>query len=138
MAESNIKLTIALKDSDLDEEELDKITRNLLQQMRELDQVEQVECIVDPNPPEGNKALGGFLVGLLTAEVNPANITAVMGFLGDRLAGKPVELEVETNSKKLKVKAGNQQDLLAAIQEAEKFVAADWDIAESKEGILNG
>lgn len=125
MAESNIKLTIALKDSDLDEEELDKITRNLLQQMRELDQVEQVECIVDPNPPEGNKALGGFLVGLLTAEVNPANITAVMGFLGDRLAGKPVELEVETNSKKLKVKAGNQQDLLAAIQEAEKFVAAD-------------
>lgn len=138
MAESNIKLTIALKDSDLDEEELDKITRNLLQQMRELDQVEQVECIVDPNPPEGNKALGGFLVGLLTAEVNPANITAVMGFLGDRLGGKPVELEVETNSKKLKVKAGNQQDLLAAIQEAEKFVAADWDIAESKEGILNG
>lgn len=125
MAESNIKLTIALKDSDLDEEELDKITRNLLQQMRELDQVEQVECIVDPNPPEGNKALGGFLVGLLTAEVNPANITAVMGFLGDRLGGKPVELEVETNSKKLKVKAGNQQDLLAAIQEAEKFVAAD-------------
>lgn len=126
MAESNIKLTIALKDSDLDEEELGKITRNLLQQMRELDQVEQVECIVDPNPPEGNKALGGFLVGLLTAEVNPANITAVMGFLGVRLAGKPVELEVETNSKKLKkVKAGNQQDLLAAIQEAEKFVAAD-------------
>lgn len=124
MTQSNIKLTIALKDSDLDEEELDEITQNLLQQMRRLDEVEQADRLLDPNPPEGNKSLGGFLVGILTAEVNPANIKALMGFLSDRLGGKQIEMEVEANGKKLKVKASSQKELLAALEAAQQFVAS--------------
>lgn len=124
MTESNVKLTIALKDSDLDEEELDDITQNLLQQMCPLDEVERVDRVLDPNPPEGNKALGGFLVGMLTAEVNPANIKALMGFLSDRLGGKQIEMEVEANGKKLKVKASSQKELSAALETAQQFLAS--------------
>lgn len=121
---SNVKLTIAFNDPDLDAEEKDEQVQNLLTQMKELDEVEAVNRVLDPNPPEGNKALGGILVGLLTAEVSPANIKALFGFLGDRLGNKPIELEVEANGKKLKVKASSQAELKAAIEAAQKFVVA--------------
>ena len=124
MSESNIKLTIGFKDSDLDEEQLDEVTQNLLHQMRELDEVEQVERVQDPNPPQGNKSFSAALVGILTAEVNGKNIKAALGFLGERLTGKQIELEVEANGKKLKVKASSRQELLDAIQAAEQFVVS--------------
>lgn len=119
---SNIQITLTLKDKDLDDEELQEATERLLQQMRELDEVEKANLVADPNPQEGSKSLFGFLPGLLMAEVNAKNIKALFEFLGDRLGGKPIELEVEANGKKLKVTASSQQELEAAIQAAEKFV----------------
>ena len=103
ITDSNIKLTIAFNDSNLDNDELEAQAQNLLAQMRDLDEVETVDRVLDPNPPKGNKAIGGMLVGLLTAQVNLANAQKLLGFLGDRLGNKPIELEVEANGKKLKV-----------------------------------
>lgn len=123
-AESNVKLTIALNDPDLDPEELDKQTRNLLREMNDLDEVERVDRVVVEEIPEGAKAFGGILWGLLQAEVSVANIKRVLEFLGDRLGGKPIELEVEANGRKLKVSASSKEELMLAVQEAEKFVAA--------------
>lgn len=108
--------------SDPDAEELDKFTRNLLREMKDLD-VESAELVAVEDIPEEAKAFGGFLIGRLTAEVNAKNIKAILGYLRDRLGSRPIELEVEANSKKLKVKASSQQELLIAIQAAEKFVA---------------
>lgn len=68
--------------------------------------------------------MGGILVGLLTAQVNKENAQKLLGFLGDRLGNKPIELEVEDNGKKLKVKASSQAELMAAIEAAQKFLAA--------------
>ena len=121
IAESNVKLTIALKEPDLDAEELDELTRNLLQEMRDLN-VERADLVAVEETPERTKAFGGFLPGLLQAEVSVANIKRVLGFIGDRLGGQPIELEVEANGKKLKVKASSQEELHVAIQAAEKFV----------------
>ena len=121
---SSIKFTIAFNDPDLDSEELEEQAQNLLAQMKDLDEIETVDRVLDPNPPEGNKAVGAILVGLLTAQVNKGNAQKVMGFLGDRLGNKPIELEVEANGKKLKVKASSQEELMAAIEAAQKFVAA--------------
>jgi hypothetical protein len=120
--DSSIKVTIAFNDPDMDAEEQEEQAQKLLNQMQELDEVEEVARVLDPNPPEGNKALGGFLVGILTAEVNPANIKNLMVFLGDRLSGKTIEMEVEANGKKLKVKASSQAELMAAIQAAQEFI----------------
>jgi hypothetical protein len=134
---SNVQITIAPKGSDLGvtldlrnsepdfaSEELEALTQRLFQQMRDLDEVEQVNRIAEPNPPEGSKPLSAaFLVGLLTAEVNAKNIKALLEFLWERLSGKPIELKVEANGKTLEVKAYSQQELSAAVEAAQKFLA---------------
>jgi hypothetical protein len=123
-ANSSIKFTIAFNDPDLDNEELEDQAQNLLAQMRELDEIETVDRVIDTNPPAGNKAVGGIMVGLLTAQVNKENAQKLLGFLGNRLGNKLIELEVEANGKKLKVKASSQAELMVAIEAAEKFIAA--------------
>ena len=120
--ESNFELQIVFNDPDLDSEERDSEAQKLLNQLRQLDEVEDVNRVLDPNPPEGNKALGGFLVGTLMTQVNPSNIKALFGFLGERLLGKTIEMEVTANGKSLKVKVSNQTELTAAIQAAEQFI----------------
>jgi hypothetical protein len=79
--------------------------------------------MLDPNSPERNMSLGGFLVGILLAEVNPANGKKLLGFLGDRLGGKPIELSVEANGRKLTVKAYSREELEAAIKLAQEFIS---------------
>lgn len=123
-SESTVKVTIALNEPDLDEEKLDQTTRNLLRDIKDLDEVEQASLVAVAEMPEGAKALGGELLGIVTALVKIVNFQAFMSFLSERLIGKPVELEVEGNGKKLKVKVANQEELRAAIQAAELFIAA--------------
>ena len=121
--ESTIKLAIAFNDPDLEPEERDEQAQRLLAELKQVDEVESVERLLDPNPPEGNKSLGGFLVGMLLAEVNPANGKKLLGFLGDRLGGKPIELSVEANGRKLTVKAHSREELEAAIKLAQEFIS---------------
>ncbi|MBD2726994.1 hypothetical protein H6G96_11805 [Nostoc sp. FACHB-892] len=125
MTANSIKFTIAFNDPDLDAEERDEQVQRLMTELKQIDEVDAVVGrVLDPKPPEGNKALGGFLVGLLMAEVNAANAKKLMGFLGDRLGGKPIELSVEANGKKLTVKAHSREELEAAIKAAQDFIAA--------------
>ncbi|MEB3337466.1 MAG: hypothetical protein VKJ46_08400 [Leptolyngbyaceae bacterium] len=120
----SIILTIAFNDPDLDAEERDEQAQRFMAELKQMDEVDTVDRVLDPNPPEGNKAIGGMLVGLLKAQVNAANAQKLMGFLGDRLGGKPIELSVEANGKKLTVKAHSREELEAAIKAAQDFVAA--------------
>ncbi|QHG17609.1 hypothetical protein [Nostoc sp. ATCC 53789] len=121
-SESNVKLTIALSNPDLDAEEQEREARNLLREIKDLD-VESAELVAATEIPQGAKSVGGFLVGVLQAEVSLANFKKLLGFLGDRLGNKTIELEVEANGKKLKVKASSQEELNAAIEQAKKFIA---------------
>ncbi|MBN3907841.1 MAG: hypothetical protein HWQ35_15140 [Nostoc sp. NMS1] len=120
---SNVQITIALQNSDLDDDELQAETQRLLQQMLELDEVEDANLYREAEAPAGSKSFTGLVVGWLTAQVNAKNIKTVMGFLSDRLGNKTIELEIEANGKKLKVKASSRQELEAAIEAAQKFVA---------------
>lgn len=121
--QSSIRLTFNFNDPDLTLDERDEQAQRLIAEFKDVDEVETVNRVLDPNPPEGNKALGGILVGLLTAEVNAKNAKRLFGFLGDRLRGKVIELEVEANGKKLKVKAQSREELEFAIKKAQDFVA---------------
>ncbi len=137
-SKSNVQVTIAPKASkldvtvdlrntepDFDQEELEALTQRLFQQMGDLDEVDQVNRIPEPNPPEGSKPLdAAFLIGLLTAEVNAANIKALLGFVWERLSGKPIELKVEAEGKTLEVTAYSQQELNAAVEAAQRFLAS--------------
>ena len=95
---SSIKFTIAFNNPDLDSEELDEQAQRLMSELKQIDDVE-TNLVLDPNPPEGNKSLGGFLVGLLTAQTTPENGKKLLGFLGDRIGGKPIELFLESSGK---------------------------------------
>jgi hypothetical protein len=124
ISKSNVKLTIALANPDLDAEEQERETQNLLREIKDLD-VESAELVAVTETPKGSKAFGGFLLGVLQAEVSLANCKKVLGFLGDRLGNKTIELEVEANGKKLKVKASSREELNAAIEQAQKFIAGN-------------
>jgi hypothetical protein len=92
---SPVKLTLTFNDPDWDAEEKDEEVQKLLNQMQDLDEVEESDRVLDPNPPEGNKALGGFLVGMLTVVVKPENIKTLFGFFSERLNGKPIEIAIK-------------------------------------------
>ncbi|NES21061.1 MAG: hypothetical protein F6K41_19550 [Symploca sp. SIO3E6] len=120
---SHVKLTIGFVDPDLTPEERDEQAQRLIFELQEIDDVVSVKRLLDPNPPKGNKSLGGFLEGLLLAEVNVSNAKKLLGFLGNRLGGKPIELHVEANGKKLKVKAYGKEELEAAIKAVQDFAS---------------
>lgn len=120
---SSVKMTISFADPELDDEEKEENAQQLFRELRDIEEVDSVKRVLDPNPPEGNKAFGATLMGLLTAEVSIENCKKLLGFLGDRLGGKPIELEVEANGKKLKVSAHSRQELESAIKVAQDFVS---------------
>lgn len=124
MDASTIKLTLCFNDPELDLEQQENEVLKLQSQLKDLDELERVSRVLDPNPPEGNKALGGFLMNFLLMEVSVENFKRLSAFLSDRLSGKTIELEVEANGKKLKVKASSREELTAAIQAAQNFVIA--------------
>ena len=120
---SNVQLTIAFNEPGLDAEELDEEVKKLLAQMKNLDSVEEVARVLDPNPPEGNKALGRFLVGILTAEVSPANIKKLFDFLGERIGNKPIKLTVQdSDGRKINVEASSKEKFDFAMQKALDFL----------------
>jgi hypothetical protein len=119
----NVRLTIGFNDPNLDIEERDRDSLRLIAELREIREVEEVGRISDLNMLPGSKAFGGFLTGLLTAEVNPKNAKSLFSFLSDRLSGKSIELEVEANGKKLKVSANSREELETAIKAAQNFIS---------------
>ena len=122
-SESLVKLTLVFNDPDLDAEEKDEEVQKLLNQMQKLDEVEEITRVLDPNPPVGNKALGGFLVGMLTAEVKPENIKKLFGFLRERLNGKPIEIAIKApDGRELNIKANSQAEFEFAFEKAQEFL----------------
>lgn len=115
-ANSNIRLTINFNDPDLDPEEQDEQVQRLMNELKTMDEVETVSRVLDPNPPEGNKASGGFLVGTLTTETPVAQGRSLLGFLSDRFARKPVEIEIEMGGRKMKVTTANREELMQMFQ----------------------
>ena len=122
-SESNVKFTITLANPDLDAEEQERETRNLLRDINDLD-VESAGLVEVTEIPEGGKSVGGFLVGALQAEVTISNCYKLLACLGG-LGNKSIELEVEFNGKKVKVKANGQKELTAALELAQKFIAGN-------------
>ena len=121
--EPNVTLTTDLNDPDLDAEETDEAVQNLLAQMRELDEIEAVDRVHDPNPPVGNKAIGGFVVGLLMTEVSVANFKKLGAFLGDRLGNKPIKLKVKApDGREMELEASSQAEFDYAYQKAQAFL----------------
>lgn len=116
-------ITISFTDPDLDFEEQEEEVQKLLSQMKKLDEVEEVDRVLDPNPPVGNKALGGFLVGMLTAEVSSANVKKLLGFLSERLSGKLIKVAVKApDGREISVEVRSQAEFASVMQEVQEFL----------------
>jgi hypothetical protein len=124
MDDSIVEFTIAINDPELDAEEQQKMTKNLLRQLKKLDEVERVERTEDLNPEEGGRPGIAFLMGMLTAEVNVKNIKAFLGFLGDRLGNKPIKLKVKVKDTEVELEAKSRQELLEAERIANELLAS--------------
>lgn len=123
VSESLVELTLVFNDPDLDAEEKDEEVQKLLNQMKEMDEVEEVARVLDPNPPVGNKALGGFLVVILTAEVKLENIKKLFGFFSERLNGKPIEMAIKApDGRELNIKAKSRAEFEFAFEKAQEFL----------------
>jgi hypothetical protein len=117
----NLKLTIEFTDPELEPEEREEQAQLLMEELRDMPEV-RVSSIPDPNPPEQHKG-GGFLAGLLMAELTIDNAKKLFGYLRDRLGGKSIEFTVEANGKKLSVKASSREELDYAIKAATDFIS---------------
>ena len=124
MLDNNVKLTISFNDPALDADEQDQEAQRLIDELSQMDEIEFIYPTPDLNLPEGSKSIVGTLVGFLTAEISQEKVQKLWQFLSVRLSGKSIELDVEANGKKLKVKARNAEELRAAISAAKEFVEA--------------
>ena len=120
---TNVFVNLELVDSSLDAEDLQAAARNLLKQVRAVDGVEEADLVAVTDVPEGSMALGGFVVGLLTAEVSAANLKKLGGFLKDRIVGKTLKMSVEGYGKKIAIEANSQAEFDYAIQKADEQLA---------------
>lgn len=118
---THFALTIAFTDPELTNEERDDELASLFEDLNANSDIESVERLREPNPPEGNKS-GGGLLDLLKADANPANALKVLKFLGDRLGNKPISLEAEVNGVKMKVSASSQEEIKFAVNQINEFI----------------
>lgn len=123
MTSSNIQLIIDINDPNLNKQETEQLTQNLMQEMQELEEVETVEPYFDSKPSLQYESITGFLTSILMAEVNPANLAKLFAFLSDRLGNKPIKLKVKTpDGRELTVEASSKEELEYLIKQAEEFI----------------
>lgn len=120
--EASIKIIISFSQESLEDKDLQAETEKFLPQVKEVDGVERVNLVTVAEAPLGSKALGPFSLGRLKVIVDPTKIKGLFEFISDRMNEKTIELDVEANYKKLKLKVENQEELIPAIETAQKFV----------------
>ena len=120
---TNVFVSLELVDSSLDAEDLQAAARNLLKQVRAVDGVEDADLVEVTDVPEGSMALGGFVVGLLAAEVSVANLQKLGGFLKERILAKNLKMSVEAYGKKIAIEASSQVEFEYALQKANEQIA---------------
>ena len=120
---TNVFVNLELVDSSLDAEDLQAAARNLLKQVRAVDGVEDADLVAVTDVPEGAMALGGFVVGLLAAEVSAANLQKLGGFVKDRIVGKTLKMSVEAYGKKIAIEGSSQVEFEYALQKANEQIA---------------
>ena len=94
MSSENIQLTITLSDRKLEDTELQKDTENILSEIKEIDGVQKADLMPIETAKPGAKSIGGFLVGIITAEINIENTKGLVRYLGDRLYGKTIKMKI--------------------------------------------
>nr|VFJ76834.1 MAG: hypothetical protein BECKFW1821C_GA0114237_11105 [Candidatus Kentron sp. FW] len=121
MENSTIQFTIAFTDPALDDEEREREVQNLRQGIKDLD-IEKAGPVRDPNPPEGNKSMGGFLAGVFAIQVLGIHVREILDHLREQLSNKRIKLKVEGNGKMLEVEVSNPEEIDMVVRKAQAFL----------------
>jgi hypothetical protein len=122
----DLQMTIALQDSEIEDEELQEYTQNLLPQLREFDGVEEVELVPRDQPVEvpgmTSKDFGAFLLGTVTVVSTVKALIEIVDWIEKRwlkpkeneLSNRKMAIEVITpEGYKLTIMAESPEDLNA-------------------------
>ncbi|MEA5472317.1 hypothetical protein [Spirulina sp. 06S082] len=121
---ATIQFTFGLAGEEVEDEERLEFARNLLWELRGLDEVEKAERTEDLTPEVGSKPGWATLIGVLTAEVNFKNFKGFLGFLGDYLKDQPIEVSVKVGDHQVNLKVGSSRELAEVEKTAMNLIAA--------------
>jgi hypothetical protein len=107
-----IKLTIDWReaDSEMPEARQEAFTQRLLQELRTSGAVERVDRVADPDVPQGGMG-AQWLWSILTAEIPGSALKLALQEVFDRLPGKPLDVAIEIDGRKMEVKNVRLSDL---------------------------
>jgi hypothetical protein len=124
MADSTtVQFIFGLDAPDLEEGDRVKFARQLLPELRQMDEVERADRLEDVISEAGAKGFA-TLAGWLTAEVSAKNIKGFLAWMGDRVADKPVKVKVKVGDREVELEAKSRQELTDLEPVAMKLIAA--------------
>ncbi len=103
-----ITLTIDWREaqSELPEEQQEAVTQSLYQELRSLDEVQDVQRVPDPDVPEGEMG-AQWLWNVLTADITVEGLKQVCQDVYARLPRKPIEFTLEVDGEKVSLGGKN-------------------------------
>ena len=122
--EETIQFTFGLDEPELEDEQRLKFAKNLLRELRNLDEVEKADRTEDLTPEAGSKPGFATLIGSITALIHFKNIKAFLGFLGDRLQDKPIKGSIKVGENQVEFEVKSRQELAEFEATALNLIAA--------------
>lgn len=129
MQDSFLNITINWRqdERDVDPERQERETEMLYRELRQMDDVEAVNRVPDPDVPDGGMG-AAWLWNVLQAEVSVENIGVLYRLVRDRLPGPPIDFELTNGDRKVVVKGVRPEDMDEAVK---KLVAAAKELGDN-------
>ncbi|MEM9449107.1 MAG: hypothetical protein AAGA75_11290 [Cyanobacteria bacterium P01_E01_bin.6] len=123
----NITINWRQDERDVDPERQERETEMLYRELRQMDDVEAVNRVPDPDVPDGGMG-AAWLWDVLQAEVSVENIGVLYRLVRDRLPGPPIDFELTNGDRKVVVKGVRPEDMDEAVK---KLVAAAKELGDN-------
>lgn len=114
--------------ADMPPEHQETITASLFQELSQLDAVDQVNRVADPEVPPGSMGAAAWLWSILTAEVSLKTLKRLGQDVQARLPGKPISFTVKAGDREITVENLRPDDLDTTL---DKLVAAAQTLANN-------
>jgi len=111
MNKVTLELTFGLNDFLFEDETRLKLAKQLLPELRDLDEVVRADRTEDLNPEANSKPGFATVIGFLTAVITFENLTKFIEWLSDRLKDKPIKLSVKVGDEEINLEASSRQEL---------------------------
>ena len=129
MESSPLTITINWRsdDGDADPERQERQTKMLYRELQQMDEVEAVNRVSDPNVPDGGMG-AAWLWNVLQAEVSAENIGVLYQLVRDRIPGPPIDFELSNGDRKVVVKGVRPEEMDDTLK---KLIAAAKELGNS-------